>query len=91
MTKEQALEILKKEGYTVTAPKVEYKPTKLEYKHSSVPAIAEHFKLGRKVRINFGKFKGHFISETFSTPEEFSEWFKNNPIRKKYGKSFSLL
>jgi hypothetical protein len=78
-------------GYTVTAPKVAYKSTKLEYKASSVPAVKEHLNAGKKVRINFGQFKGKWIQETFSTVAELDAWVEANPVRKKYGKSFSLL
>jgi hypothetical protein len=78
-------------GYTVTAPKVPYKSVKLEYKASSVPAVKEHLNAGKKVRINFGKFKNTWVQETFSTVAELDAWVENNPQRKKYGKSFSLL
>jgi hypothetical protein len=78
-------------GYVVNAPKVPYKSVKLEYKASSVPAVKEHLNAGKKVRINFGKFKNTWVQETFSTVAELDAWVENNPQRKKYGKSFSLL
>lgn len=90
-TNEAIVAELTSRGYMVTAPKVPYKTVKLPYSKDSVPAVHSHLNGGKKVRINFGKFKNTWVQVTFSSIEELNSWIEANPVRKKYGKSFSLL